>query len=681
MRSKLSFLTFTLFLSSLLFPRIAYPQRSHEWLFLEDRPAFSDNSTALSLGISDRAMHRRAKVLPHDQLIDALDLPIPEKYLDAIRATGATIRSTSRWMNAVSIEATPEQREACARFLFVRNVEPVAIYKRSFPEPTAAPSPLLRKGSAGIQLDYGPSLTQLSNIKVVDVHSLGINGSGAIIGMLDDGFNNHTIHPALKNIRVLAEYDFVQQDNNTSRAPGEFSSQGIHGAGTLSSIGGFDSGNLIGAAYGASFVLAKTEIDSVEIHVEEDNYVAGLEWMERLGADVASSSLGYRDFDLTTYSYAYQALNGRTAICSKAATVAARKGVLLCTAMGNEGSQTGPNTYASGTIIAPADADSIIGVGAVSSNNGVLAGFSSTGPTSDGRIKPEVVAQGVGVHWANGSTSGYYDPSGTSCSTPLVAGVAALVFSAHPELTPMQVREALIQTAQHLTGVIYPNNNYGYGMVHALDAVLFYGLVFSNNPQVSVSGSTITVSISIASKNALVSDSLFLYYRTNASSPFQRVKLNATGQPNVYSVSIPAPGGSSFPQAYFYARDNTGKVRTGPSNAPDSLFTLQPDTATGVVVSTVPDHFILYNNYPNPFNPGTTIRFDAPTVSDVELVIYNSLGQRVRTLFRGNSRQGLNLFTWNDSRNDDGVVVASGIYFAVLRTPTRTLTNPMILVR
>jgi serine protease AprX len=678
MRSKHSFLIFTLFVSSLVFPGIAFSQRSHEWLFLKDRAAFSDNMPAQSLGISDRAMHRRAKVLPHDRLIDALDAPLPEEYLAAIRATGAIVRSTSRWLNAVSIETTPEQRDACVRLPFVRTAEPVAVFVRSLPEKTTAPPLYKREGSTA--LDYGQSFTQLNNIKVVDVHNLGINGSGVIVGMLDEGFTNHKVHTALKGIRVLAEYDFVQRDSNTSRQPGEFIPDIEHGAATLSALAGFESGKLIGPAYGASLLLAKTEVDSVEVRIEEDYYVAGLEWLERLGADIASSSLGYIDW------YTYRDLDGKTATTSKAARVAARKGLLLVTAAGNQGNYRTFNPDSTGTLIAPADTDSIVTVGAASST-GQLVGFSSTGPSFDGRIKPEVVAQGLFVYCADGNTtSGYFPQSGTSLSTPLTAGVAALVLSAHPDLTPMQVREALIQTAVRINDgtsktSVYPNNFYGYGMVNALSAVLYHGLVFSNRPQITVNGSTMTVAISIASKNPLVADSLFLYYRPNINSLFQRVRLTATGQVNMYSVSIPWPGGTVFPQAYFYARDNSGNVRMNPYDAPSSLFTLQDTVQVGTPFNPIPDNFILHYNFPNPFNPGTTIRFDAPTVSNVELVVYNSLGQRVRTLFRGNSRQGVNLFAWNDSRSDDGVVVASGVYFAVLRTPTVTLTNPMILIR
>jgi subtilisin family serine protease len=452
-------------------PHAAFARQSQRyWITFRDRGPQANLSLVdpQTLGISEHALWRRAKVLPPDRLIDELDLPVNQSYLDQLRSAGIVIRSTSRWFNAASAELTASQRASLANIPFVASVEPVAVSFRR--EPNVSPpavQPLFKmKSTAG--LDYGPSLTQLSNIKVIDVHNQGITGAGVIIGMLDDGFNQHTVHPALKNITVIAEYDFVQQDSNTSRAPGEYASQGNHGAGTLSAIGGFENGRLIGVAYGASFILGKTEIDSVEIKLEEDLYVAGLEWEERLGAEIVSSSLGYIDW------YTYQDLDGRTATTTKAARIAARKGVLLVTAMGNEGKYGPTKPPTTGTMLAPADADSIVSVGAVNSD-GILAGFSSTGPTSDGRVKPEVVAQGVSDYVMYGEQGCIYG-SGTSFSTPLTAGVAALILSAHPTSTPMQVRDRLISTARALYDtsagmVTHPNNFYGWGMVDAAKAV------------------------------------------------------------------------------------------------------------------------------------------------------------------------------------------------------------------
>ena len=549
-------------------------QTQRYWITLRDRGSHTTLSklNAQDLGISEHALWRRAKVLPPDRLIDELDLPVDQSYLDQLRASGVTIRSTSRWFNAVSAELTPDQQATVASLPCVASVGPVAVFIRRDPQGTttrADVTPSLQKGASSTDLNYGPSLTQLTNIKVVDVHNLGINGSGVVIGMLDDGFNNHTVHPALKNIKVIAEHDFVQGDSNTSVAPGEYSSQGFHGETTLSTIGGYDSGKLIGVAYGASFILAKTEVDSTETRVEEDYWVSGLEWEERLGAEIVTSSLGYNIFDDGT-RYTFQNMDGRTATTSKAARIAARKGVLVVNAMGNE--------YHSqpGTLIVPADADSIISVGAVYSD-GTIAGFSSVGPTSDGRTKPEVMAQGVNVYVASG-TGNYGSSSGTSYATPLTAGVAALVLSAHPTWTPMQVRDRMTQTAKPLydssAGMkTHPNNYFGWGMVDALNAVGKFG-----------------------------------------------------------------PG-------------------------------------------SIPTEFALYHNYPNPFNGSTTILVDAPTDQEMDLSVFNLLGQKVCSLYKGRSTPGVNTFYWRDGLDDANNRVATGIYICRLSVAGTVFSQKIVYLK
>ena len=446
------------------FPQL--PSTKRYWITFRDKGTSAQVQTgsdaAQRLSISERALWRRGKVLPAGKLTDELDLPVDPAYIEQVRSTGATIRSTSRWFNAISAVMSVEQLRIVRTLAPVSAIEPVAIFLKKQPERESLPeASSLHKKTEKIVFEYGPSFTQLNGIKVVDVHKRGINGTGVIIGMIDDGFSNHAVHPSLKNIKLLAEYDFIQRDTNTSRAPGEYAGQGNHGAGTLSVVGGFEDGKLIGAAYGASFILAKTEIDSVEIKVEEDLYVEALEWMERQGADIVSTSLGYIDW------YVYGNLDGRTATTTKAARIAARKGVLLVTAMGNEGSNR------PGSLIAPADADSIVSVGAVTAG-GTLASFSSTGPTADGRVKPEVVAQGVNVYAMYGE-SGYRYVNGTSFSTPLAAGVAALILSSDLTLTPMQIRERMIRTAvpvlsDSLRGRTVPNNYYGYGLLDATAA-------------------------------------------------------------------------------------------------------------------------------------------------------------------------------------------------------------------
>ncbi len=654
----------------------------HYWIYLN--PRTSTNLSPQELGISERAMKRRAKVLPPNKLIDQFDNPISEALIDQIRSTGATIRTVSRWLNAVSVEITATQVGMVAALPFVKRIRPVGVsfFHRPMPFRTAAPR-VLQKSQRSTTIDYGPSFTQLATEHIPDLHALGINGTGVVVGMIDDGFNNHRRHVALKNIHVIAEHDFIHNIDDTQVQPWEEPDQGNHGAGTLSSIAGFDPGNLVGGAFGVSVILAKTEMDSSgnsDFRSEEDTYVAGLEWMERLGADIASSSLAYKDFVPPDTNYSYSSLNGRTTVVAKAASIAALKGVLLCTAMGNEGYTTldsaGTWLHVDGTLWSPADADSILAVGATFSD-GILTDFSGTGPTSDGRTKPDVVAQGGSVFWANGATTGGYEyVQGTSCSTPIVASVAALIFSAHPELTPMQVRRAIVQTAIQINDgtsqtSTYPNNYYGYGLVNAYAAALYCGPMFSNVPTTSVRDSQLVISTFIVANTGVSSDSAMVYYRADEST-FESAHFQTTTVPNLYQAFIPRPPKAISVVGYFTIRDGAGNEYFYPHDAPQELITFS---------ITPPSEYVLQQNFPNPFNSGTTITFLAPRTEPAEITIFNVLGQRVKTLFNGTTQIGENRFHWADGKDDFGHSVSSGVYFLRLRTPGSVLTNKMLYLK
>lgn len=628
------------------------------WIYFRDKGVEAEQvlsksgdvkTLAQSLGISSRALQRRAKVLPHDRLIDESDFPVSKKYIQEVRTTGAKVEVVSRWLNAVSAEISSKQIQTLLSLSCVQRIVPVRALVSRGPQPSSAPMiPFLQKKSDS-NLDYGHSYTQLATEHITDLHSLGIIGTGIVVGIIDDGFNNHRTHVALRNIRVLDEYDFIHNITDTQHQPWENPSQGNHGAGVLSSIAGFDPGNIIGGAYGASVLLAKTEMDSsgnADFESEEDTYVAGLEWEESLGADIASSSLAYKEFNPPDTSYPYSSLNGHTTVVAKAASIAARKGVLLCTAMGNEGYQyqdsaSGAIVHALGTLWSPADADSILAVGATLSD-GELATFSGTGPTSDGRIKPDVVAQGTSIYWANGATtSGYYFVQGTSCSTPITASAAALVLSAHPQLTPMQVRQAILQTAvQYNDGTFqtaaYPNNLYGYGFVDALSAALYDGPVFSNTPIVTTDALQfqVTVTTSIESNVGLVADSLLLYFKKPQDISFQAVHFHRDPEAHSYSAILPTSIVDSTTLCYFFAQDSAGKVQRQPYNAPDSLLVLfnSPPTSVPIVLS--------LQNFPNPFNRATQFVYAFPVASHVKLEIFDVLGRKVATVVNEDKSPG-----------------------------------------
>jgi serine protease AprX len=677
---------------------LAQPQRY--WINFrkkDSRPSLQKSSDLL--GITERALKRRAKSLPAERLIDEYDVPVSEAALSQIRQTGASIRVVSRWLNAVSVEATPQQLQLLNALPEVSSSGPVAQVKHISPTPSSIVPTSIMKSSGAQILDYGPSATQLTNMKAVDLHAIGVNGTGILIGMLDDGFNNYRSHAALKNIQVVAAHDFIHNIDDVSLQPWERTSnpsQGNHGAGTLSAIGGFDKGHMIGAAFGASFLLAKTEMDSsgnsLDFNSEEDTYVAALEWAERLGADITSSSLGYKEF-WSTPTYTTSDMNGRTTKVARAAVIAARKGVLVVTAMGNEGYISGKGNVsqrADTTLISPADADSIISVGATSSD-GELATFSSCGPTADGRIKPEVVAQGMGVYWANGSTTtGYSNVSGTSCSTPLVAGAAALILSAHPQLTNMQVRDALMKTTvQRKDGTsetaVYPNNYYGYGFVNVDSAALSIGPVFSNKPLVLKSNSSYQIHIWIKQNVSVRMDKVSLYFKHASDATFKIAQFVPATATYEYIVTLPLTELDSTSLGYITALDQSGATWRLPATSSSDYFPLKPtpDSLTGIFPlpseQLAPTEYKLYQNYPNPFNSTTYIIFDVPSPTNGELEVYNILGQRIKQIYHGPiSSQGTK--QWNGTDNY-GRQVASGIYFARLSTPNAVRSIKMLYLK
>lgn len=446
--------------------RIAKNNRAHVWVYFTDKGFTDEHGFAAAVSrqnvaLSARASARRMKV-GRDR-VEFEDLPVRGEYVDRVIALGGQLRQTSRWFNAASYDLDVRLLPALSALPFVQRIDPVIGFKRT-PEPeTAAPPQLgtpLRKPSGSAAPDvltYGTSLGQLQQLNVPAVHNLGFKGQGVIVCMMDTGFRKD--HVAFANAfaegRVLAEYDFIFHDNNTQDEAIDQPGQHSHGSYTWSTLGGQADGSLYGPAFLAQFVLAKTEDIRSETPIEEDNWVAGMEWADALGAEVISSSLGYTDW------YTYPVYNGDSAVTTKAADRAAALGIVVCNSMGN----AGPGA---GTMGAPADADSILSIGAVQSN-GLIASFSSRGPTYDGRIKPEVCAQGYSTYCANPtSTTGYTFVSGTSLSCPLAGGCAAVVLSAHPSWTPMKVREALMMTASQHSA---PDNTYGWGIIDLKSAI------------------------------------------------------------------------------------------------------------------------------------------------------------------------------------------------------------------
>ncbi len=399
------------------------------------------------------------------------DLSVNADYIEHLHQLGVDVRTRSRWLNAVSVRVAPEMRSLLEELSFVRAVERVRRFRRPKTEPAALPLPAARPA---VQGGYGPSFEQMAQVGVISLHQRGFTGEGVRIAVIDNGFH-YVEHKAFQQkLNVVAERDFVNGDGVVSDEDDQpvtgdetRSAQNLHGAQVLSVLAAYDPDRFIGVAPDAEYILAKTEDNATELPVEEDRWIAGLEWADSLGADVVNSSLGYNIWDVGD-SYEYADLDGETALTTRAAALAVQRGLVVVVAAGNEG--RGLWHY----ITAPADAEGVIAVGSVDVPVGSerlprIAASSSRGPTADGRIKPDVVAPGEGVVVADLRGGDYMRSSGTSFAAPLVSGICALLLQAHPEWDAAQVLEALRSTALDL-GEAGPDTIYGWGQVDALAA-------------------------------------------------------------------------------------------------------------------------------------------------------------------------------------------------------------------
>jgi len=536
------------------------------WVFFRDKglsgAALEDALDAAEDNLLPRAARRRAKVAsPEGRLVDAADLAIFPDYLARARSTGATARQTSRWLNAASYRVTRTQAERLSRLECVARMDLVNRSRRAaVPTPVGDPVPMvpqpgIGKSSDSDAIDYGGNLGAMLQANVPPLHNAGLSGQGVLVGMLDTGFR--TTHEALQEIPVLGTWDFINNDPDVDNEAGDPEGSRNHGTTTLSTLAGNMPGSLVGPAYGASVVLAKTEDISQEVPIEEDFWVAGLEWAESLGADIVSSSLSYFDW------YDYSDLDGNTAVTTIAADLAAGRGLLVINSAGNSRNSTG-------TIGAPADGDSVLTVGAVDID-GVVTSFSSPGPTFDGRIKPEVAALGLSNTVAHPNDDfAYYTTSGTSFSCPLTAGVVALMLERVPQLTPMQIIEALQQTASQSEA---PDNDLGWGVVDALGAATWFGPVIDHQPLPDTEdtvGPYVATAV-ITDRVSVDPADVWLVYRVNSGS-WTTLPLAATGAPDTYAADIPGQTAHSLVEYFLEASGVNGFTTALPYRGPESAF-------------------------------------------------------------------------------------------------------------
>jgi len=447
------------------------------WVEFRDKGEDGPESMARKLeaaraALTPRALARRLR--NHvEPLVDARDVPVWTPYLDALVARGFRPYGVSRWFNHAAVRTMPARLAELAALDAVRWIEPVerGVPIRDLPGgplPGPAPAPAGGFGANGVAINYGLTQAELTQMNLPAVHNQGYIGTGVLVCMLDDGFNHYKQHQAVMN-QVIAPFlarDFVEGDYNVEDYSQPWPDL-QHGTWTFATTGGNAAGAFVGAGYGAKFALGRTEVDASEHQVEMVYWGQGAEWADSIGADIISSSLGYNTFDPPDPSYTYADMNGHTTIITRAAEIAASKGILCVNSAGNEGNNSWHY------IVAPADmnGDSLIAVGAVD-QYGVITNFSSRGPTSDGRIKPDLVALGSGNPLPNVDSPfnplAYFNSSGTSFSAPLIAGACACLMQAKPSATAVEIIQSLKMTA---TQVSAPNNIYGYGEIDAAAAL------------------------------------------------------------------------------------------------------------------------------------------------------------------------------------------------------------------
>jgi len=398
--------------------------------------------------LSERAVQRRLRTRG-TPVVDARDLAVYGPYVDEILAVGVEVRATSRWLNAVSVVGSDRQLALVRSLACVTRTQPVARRQREVVRESGA----VANGGART---YGLAEDQVFLLGIPSLHACGLTGEGVVVGVQDTGFTLE--HDALAHIDVLGEWDFIHDDGNTADEEDDPQGQHNHGTSVLSLVAGWHPDVYGGVAPDVTVILSKTEDTSQEEPIEEDWWVEGIEWIEGLGADLMTASLGYFDW------YTPEDMDGQTAVTTLAAATALENGLILINSAGNEGPDPS-------TIIAPADTDGLIAVGAVDVY-GHISDFSSRGPTADGRIKPDVCGMGVSNWVVQPDTADEYKQgSGTSYAAPMVAGLAALLLQAFPDLGPEEMWDLLTSTASSAAS---PDNEYGWGVVRGVSAVGLY---------------------------------------------------------------------------------------------------------------------------------------------------------------------------------------------------------------
>lgn len=424
------------------------------WIYFTDKPnAATFLSNPLTM-LTQRALDRRTA---QGIALSANDVPIHQPYIDQITAsTGIVVKAKSKWLNCLHIRGSISNINALSSLSFVDHIffanNSLNSSGKSVVSKPNKIIPVNKQMDVQVTFPYGNSANQIQMLNGHLLHQQDYTGTGKIIAVLDSGFINvNVVQPFQRlftNSLILGGYNYVSQNTNVY-------SLHDHGTTVLSCMGGFTDGQLVGTAPDAKYYLFVTEDVASENPVEESYWVEAAEEADRLGVDIISTSLGYYGYDNPNYGHTYSDFTGNSAFASQGANIAYSKGIIVLASAGNSGGNVSPLNR----VGVPAEATNVIAVGAVKFDE-TLATFSSVGPTFDGRIKPDVMAQGQATVLSN-VNGNIVTSSGTSFSCPVMAGMMACLWQAAPSLTNQQLISVYRQSCDRFT---MPTNQFGYGI-------------------------------------------------------------------------------------------------------------------------------------------------------------------------------------------------------------------------
>ncbi|NHM02582.1 S8 family serine peptidase [Flavobacterium difficile] len=439
------------FLLLLVVVNFSFAQIQDAWVYFNDKPSAATFLANPLTMLTQRSLDRRTA---QNIALDITDVPVEQSYITQISAaTGITVMAKSKWLNALHIRGTQTDIQALTAFSFVNAVK----FANHSLNPNGRIStvstinkPVNKQYEVQTTYNYGGSQNQIEMLNGHLLHQQNFTGQGKIIAVLDSGFTGvDTAAPfqdLITNNQILGGYNFPDRNAN-------YFSRHNHGTNVLSTMGAFVDGQLVGTAPSAKYYLFITEDVNSENPVEESYWVEGAELADYYGADIINSSLGYFGYDNPAYSHVYADMTGNKTFASRGANMAFNKGIVVVVSAGNSGATANPH------IASPADAFGALTIGAVD-NLEAYASFSSIGPSFDGRIKPDVCAKGAATTVST-TTGTITTASGTSFSSPVMAGMVATFWSAMPNLTAQQVVSFIRQSADNFNA---PTSQKGYGI-------------------------------------------------------------------------------------------------------------------------------------------------------------------------------------------------------------------------